>query len=62
MPPAKRGFGRDLIEKIVAGELKSEVDLRFEPDGVECRLHVPVRTLGEFALRRNERTPGGKET
>jgi len=60
--PEKRGFGRDLIEKIVAGELKSEVDLRFEPDGVECRLHVPVRTLGEFALRRNERTPGGKET
>lgn len=53
--PQKRGFGRDLIEKIVAGELKSEVDLRFEPDGVECRLHVPVRTLGEFALRRNNR-------
>lgn len=55
--PAKRGFGRDLIEKIVAGELKSDVDLRFEPGGVECRLQVPVRRIGEFALR-SESRPG----
>lgn len=55
--PTKRGFGRDLIEKIVAGELKSDVDLRFEPGGVECRLRVPVRRLGEFALRRGSETP-----
>ncbi|MFT4054185.1 MAG: CHASE domain-containing protein [Novosphingobium sp.] len=52
--PTKRGFGRDLIEKIVAHELKSEVDLRFEPGGVECRLKVPVRASREFVLR-NER-------
>lgn len=52
--PSKRGFGRDLIEKIVAHELKSEVDLRFEPGGVECRLKVPVRASREFVLR-NER-------
>ena len=50
--PTKRGFGRDLIEKIVAGELRSEVELRFHPEGVECRFEVPVRELGEFALRR----------
>ncbi len=49
--PVKRGFGRDLIEKIVAHELKSEVDLRFNPGGVECRLKVPVRASREFALR-----------
>lgn len=52
--PTKRGFGRDLIEKIVAHELKSDVDLRFEPGGVECRLKVPVRASKEFVLR-NER-------
>ncbi|WP_404480345.1 CHASE domain-containing protein [Novosphingobium sp. BL-52-GroH] len=52
--PRKRGFGRDLIEKIVAHELKSEVDLRFSPGGVECRLKVPVRASREFVLR-NER-------
>lgn len=52
--PSKRGFGRDLIEKIVAHELKSEVDLKFKPGGVECRLKVPVRASREFVLR-NER-------
>lgn len=51
-PPSKRGFGSELIEKIVAQELNSEVELQFHPSGVECRLQVPVRKLTEsFALR-----------
>jgi two-component sensor histidine kinase/CHASE1-domain containing sensor protein len=54
--PTKRGFGRDLIEKIVAHELRSAVDLRFLPEGVECRLTVPVRVAREFNLR-NDRAP-----
>src|SRR5690606_30769141 len=49
--PGKRGFGRDLLEKIVAHELQSKVDLRFEPEGVQCTLNVPVRQLTNFALR-----------
>ena len=49
--PSKRGFGRDLIEKIVAHELRSDVDLQFLPGGVECRLKVPVRETREFMLR-----------
>ncbi|GGY94206.1 CHASE domain-containing protein [Novosphingobium colocasiae] len=49
--PSKRGFGRDLIEKIVAHELRGKVELQFLPGGVECRLNVPVRVLREFALR-----------
>ena len=53
--PTKRGFGRDLIEKIVAHELKSEVDLRFDPEGVRCTLRVPVRAAREFALRTEKR-------
>ncbi|MFC0685187.1 CHASE domain-containing protein [Novosphingobium clariflavum] len=53
--PGKRGFGRDLIEKIVAHELKSDVQLEFLPAGVECRLRVPVRTSREFALRNDRR-------
>lgn len=57
--PAKRGFGRDLIEKIVAHELKSEVDLRFDPGGVECRLKVPVRASREFMLRAARRPGAG---
>ncbi len=53
--PEKRGFGRDLIEKIVAHELKSEVDLKFNPGGVECTLRVPVRATRDFSLRPQSR-------
>ncbi|MFA7601735.1 MAG: CHASE domain-containing protein [Novosphingobium sp.] len=49
--PGKRGFGRDLLEKIVAHELQSKVDLRFDATGVECTLRVPVRKPTNFALR-----------
>lgn len=54
--PTKRGFGRDLIEKIVAHELKSQVSLQFNPGGVECTLKVPVRAAREFNLRTERNT------
>ncbi|MEW4449105.1 CHASE domain-containing protein [Qipengyuania sp. JC766] len=47
----QRGFGTDLIEKIVAHELRHPVELTFAPKGVECVLRVPVRERSEFALR-----------
>ena len=47
----KRGFGTELIEKIVAHELRNPVDLRFEPDGVHCALILPVRRPAEFTMR-----------
>jgi len=50
-PPTKRGFGIDLIEKIVAHELRHPVELEFDPEGVRCRLMTAVREPGEFALR-----------
>ncbi|MDE2560630.1 MAG: CHASE domain-containing protein [Sphingomonadales bacterium] len=47
-----RGFGTDLIEKIVAHELRHPVDLRFDPAGVRCTLLIPVRRRSEdFAIR-----------
>ena len=49
--PTKRGFGIDLIEKIVAHELRNPVELEFDPDGVRCRLMAAVREPSEFALR-----------
>lgn len=55
--PQKRGFGRELIEKIVAQELKAEVELEFKPAGVECRLRVPVRRLSDFAIRAKKEVP-----
>jgi two-component sensor histidine kinase len=47
----RRGFGTDLVEKIVAHELGHSVDLRFEPDGVRCTLVVPVRVPVAFRIR-----------
>ena len=56
--PAKRprGFGTDLIEKIVAHELRNPVELVFAAEGVRCRLMVPVRQPADFAIRAR---PGG---
>jgi two-component sensor histidine kinase/CHASE1-domain containing sensor protein len=50
----KRGFGTDLIEKIVAHELKTPVDLRFEKEGVRCSLTIPVRQPAVFEIRRGK--------
>lgn len=47
----RRGFGTELIEKIVAHELKNPVDLRFPVEGVRCTLIVPVRSPVPFQLR-----------
>lgn len=46
-----RGFGTDLIEKIVAHELRHPVNLVFAPEGVRCTLLVPVRQPSDFAIR-----------
>jgi PAS domain S-box-containing protein len=35
-PPAKRGFGSRLIERVLAGELGGGVKLQFEPTGLVC--------------------------
>jgi two-component sensor histidine kinase len=50
-----RGFGTDLIERIVAHELKNPVKLEFNPDGVRCVLTIPVRRPGEFIIRTTPR-------
>lgn len=55
--PTRRGFGIELIERIVAKELNSKVQLEFLPGGVRCRLRVPVRQPSDFNLRR-----GGPQT
>ncbi len=46
-----RGFGTDLIERIVASELKTPVKLDFAPEGVRCVLTIPVRRPSDFAMR-----------
>lgn len=52
------GFGTELIEKIIAHELKHPVELDFPVEGVRCTLHVPVRARGEFQMRQKARLDG----
>jgi two-component sensor histidine kinase len=47
----KAGFGTQLIQKIVAHELKHPVELNFDHDGVSCLLRVPVRRRSAFQIR-----------
>ncbi len=58
--PAKRnrGFGTDLIERIVAHELRHPVELDFDPEGVRCVLLIPVRRPTEFMIRASRSEPG----
>ena len=52
IPPIRKpGFGTNLIEKIVAHELRNPVELDFHQDGVRCTLIVPLRQASDFALR-----------
>lgn len=50
-PPENHGFGTELIQKIVAHELRQPVELKFEPEGVQCILRVPLRVRGAFQIR-----------
>ena len=50
-PPKNRGFGTELIEKIVAHELKHPVKLDFNKDGVRCEMRVPMRPCRDFHIR-----------
>lgn len=41
-PPTRRGFGTRLMQRSIEGDLDGEFDLAFEPDGVICRISIPV--------------------
>ena len=47
----KPGFGTELIQKIVAHELRQPVAMRFDPEGVSCTLRLPLRVRREFQIR-----------
>jgi len=49
-----RGFGTDLLERVVAHELGSPVQLDFDAEGVRCQLNIAVRQPRAFALRADD--------
>lgn len=55
-----RGFGMDLIERVVAHELGSPVQLDFDVEGVRCRMCIAVRQPKEFSLRADPRSGGAQ--
>ena len=44
-PPTRRGFGTTLIERALRHELDAEVTREFLPEGVRCRIVVPLTSL-----------------
>ena len=50
----RRGFGSDLIEKVISRELRSDIKLDFAPTGLRVSFAVPLRQIGAFALRHDE--------
>lgn len=40
--PSRRGFGTDLIERLVSGEAKGKVELKYPPEGFQARIEFFV--------------------
>lgn len=49
-----RGFGTELLERIVSHELGNKAELAFARSGVTCRLIIPVREKSAFSMRQTE--------
>ncbi|TDH60501.1 PAS domain S-box protein [Dankookia rubra] len=43
-PPAQRGFGSRLLERNLPRQLGGEVELRFDPAGLQAAISVPLRS------------------
>ena len=45
--PRRTGFGMDVLERMLAHDLKADTAVRFNPEGVACRIVLPVGTMIE---------------
>ncbi|WP_188911973.1 PAS domain S-box protein [Salinarimonas ramus] len=41
-PPSRQGFGTRLLRHMLGGQLSSDVEMRFDPEGLTFRLAVPL--------------------
>ena len=46
-PPARRGYGSELITKALPYQLRAETALEFTHDGVRCRIVLPVGAFSD---------------
>jgi two-component sensor histidine kinase len=40
--PHRRGFGRLLLERALASDLKGSVEMRFAESGLDCTISLPI--------------------
>lgn len=50
-PPTRRGFGTTLIEKLLGRSLGADVDLDYRPEGLLCRIILPLNGAAPSATR-----------
>ncbi|MCE7029656.1 sensor histidine kinase [Jiella avicenniae] len=46
-PPSRTGFGTELLSRSLAYELRADVTIDFEPDGLRCRIVFPLRETSD---------------
>jgi two-component system, chemotaxis family, CheB/CheR fusion protein len=46
LPPSRTGFGTRLIQRNLVAEFDGEVELEYQPDGVECTICAPAERIG----------------
>ena len=46
LPPSRTGFGTRLIQRNLAAEFVGDVELEYQPNGVECTICAPAEGLG----------------
>jgi two-component sensor histidine kinase len=44
-PPCRRGFGSQMVAKLVGGRLKGKVEADYPPEGIKWRLTAPMAAL-----------------
>jgi two-component sensor histidine kinase len=44
-PPERRGFGHEVVDRMVSQKLEGVVDLNFAPEGVSWTLSIPPKYL-----------------
>ena len=44
-PPKRRGFGTRVLQQGLAGELGGNVELDYRPEGLSCRIRLPMHAL-----------------
>jgi hypothetical protein len=61
-PPTRRGFGTNVTNRLVRGQLRGEVRFDWRVEGLVCEIHIPKDTASGVALVKCERpsTPSGK--